>query len=87
MRFITVTADIYSTIKGESYRLYVGSDLMTERTFSWEPDTEYVEEHIIIQSESPAEYEVSVQSVSNNACFSIKNVTVDRVNTERKFSV
>jgi len=87
MRFITITADVYSTTANESYRLYVNSDLMTERTFLWDPTIDYVEEHIIIQSDLPANYEVSVQSVSNNACFTIKNVTVDGVKTERTFTV
>lgn len=87
MKFVTITADIYSTAQNESYRLYINSDLMTERTFLWDPESEYVEEHIIIQPESAATYEVSVQSVSSNACFSIRNVTVDGVKTERKFSV
>ena len=87
MKFTTVTADVYSTICGEAYRLFIDNELLTERTFIWDPKLEYVKEHIIVQAEQGSIHTVSVQSVNNLPCFSLKNVTVDGVKTERTFRV
>lgn len=87
MKFTTVTTDVYSTICGEAYRLFIDNELLTERTFIWDPNLEYVKEHIIVQAEQGSIHTVSVQSVNNLPCFSLKNVTVDGVKTERTFRV
>ena len=75
MTFVKITADIHSTTQGETYRIYVGSDLMTERTFVWDPAKDYVEEHIIIEANSITGHEVIVRSVSGANCFYVRNVT------------
>ena len=87
MKFTTVTADVYSTVRGEAYRLFINNELLTERTFIWDPNLEYVKEHIIVQADKGTIHTVSVQSVSNLPCFSLKNVTVEGVKTERTFRV
>jgi len=87
MKFTTITADIYSTTQGESYRLYIDDTLLTERTFIWNPIDTYIEEHIIVQAEPGSLHTVSVQSVGKTGDFLVKNVTVDGVNTERTFRV
>ena len=67
-------------MQGESYRLYVGNDLLTERTFSWDPATTYVEEHIIINGDSGIMPAVTVSSVRGHNCFDIRNMSA--INTQ-----
>lgn len=36
--------------KPPSYRIYVDDDLITERTFIWDTNRNYIEEHVIIDA-------------------------------------
>ena len=87
MNFVTVKADIYSTTKGESYRLYIDNNLMTERTFVWDPHRIYIEECSIILADTGTTHTISVQSANQTDCFSIKNVTINGVNVDKTFKV
>ena len=75
MSFVKIIVNIHATKQGEAYRLYVGSDLMTERTFLWDPANTYVEEHVIIETENVSLQDVTVRAVSGDDCFSLRNVT------------
>lgn len=77
MKIVTVTADVYSTIQHAPYRVYVDNTLMTERTFIWETNKNYIREHIVIQVEEGTEHTVKAESLKVNGAISIKNVTLD----------
>lgn len=68
------------------YRVYVDSDLITERTYSWEPRKFFIEEHVIIEA-MQGEHKLKIENVDPDyGFFTIKNIKLDGVPTPREFS-
>ena len=78
MRTVSLTVDVWCKYEGEPpiYRVYVDTDLLTERTFIWQSGEQYIREHIEVNL-VPGVHWVSVEKVSEFCTFYIKNVTVD----------
>ena len=87
MKTLEVTADVYSNTEGIAYRMYIDDCLMTERTFRWEPRKKYVEEHMVIQVPKGSTHRVRVESCKGGNYFTLRNVTVDGVNSNETFTV
>lgn len=85
MKFTEITVDVYGTRQGGIYRLYINDELLTERTFIWNPDEYYIEEHIIIQSDGRSFYTISVEGLRKTDGFLLKNVVVNGRKTETTF--
>ena len=79
-----VTVDVYSTIEGKSYRVYIDDTLMTERTFRWPSTENYVEEHMIIQVEEGQSHTVRI---TPNIIFALKNIRVNGVPSNETFII
>jgi len=63
------------------YRLYVGNDLITERTFTWPSATQYIEEHLIINA-PVGQHQLRLENVDPDyGIFTVKNVKLDGIPT------
>jgi hypothetical protein len=75
-KVVKIVASVYASQKsGENYRVYVNNTLMTERTFIWSEDKNYIDENIVINA-PPGEYSVYVTPASS---FEIRKLVVDGV--------
>ena len=79
-----VTVDVYATFEGKPYRVYIDTTLMTERTFRWPLEENYVEEHMIVQVEEGQSHTVSI---TPDAGFILKNVRVNGVPSNETFII
>jgi len=60
-----------------SYRIYVDDDLITERTFSWNPTTDYIEEHVAVNAR-PGPHTLRVENITPKlGTFVVENLRVD----------
>jgi hypothetical protein len=82
-----ITADVYASKQGAAYRIYIDDTLMTERTFIWPVDKNYVSERIIINASDEIPHTVFAESVDPGAIFTIKNVTVNLQPSENTFRI
>jgi hypothetical protein len=87
MKEITLTADIYcdrnfrplefATDAQKSYRVYVDGDLLTERTYIWDNNEQFVRENIIVDI-APGVHEFKiVPAYPYYNVFSFRNFTVN----------
>jgi hypothetical protein len=64
------------------YRVYVDSDLITERTFSWDTREQYVEEHVIINA-PVGPHTLRIENVDPElGTFTVENLLVDGIPTD-----
>ena len=60
-----------------SYRIYVDDDLITERTFTWNPTTDYVEEHVAVEARLGS-HTLRVENITPKlGTFVVENLQVD----------
>lgn len=63
--------------QGESYRLYLGKDLLTERTWRWTPNKTYLREVASLKLPR-GEYDLRVERVEPaSSVFSLYNIEVE----------
>lgn len=82
MNEIELTLDVFCptwTVTPFAYRIYVDSDLLTERTYIWRNTEQYVKEHIIVNLEQGT-HELKVLPIGNFKfpVFICKNFTVNK---------
>ncbi len=85
MKLAAVTADIYASGPGAVYRVYIDDTLMTERTFIWQPNENYITEQMVINADENIAHTVRVISLDPAVTFTIKNVTVHQQKSETTF--
>jgi hypothetical protein len=87
MKEVKITADIYcdrnfkplefATDVQKSYRVYVDGDLLTERTYIWDNNEQFVRENIVVNIE-PGVHEFKViPAYPYYDVFTFKNFTVN----------
>lgn len=77
LRVLCVDVHCNSTVAGTPvYRVYVDSDLLTERTWCWPAYSVYVRENIEVDLE-PGEHQLTVEECVTQGCIVVKNFTVD----------
>jgi len=59
-----------------AYRIYVDSDLLTERTFSWPGYQNYIRENLICNL-NPGIHSVRIENCSANGSFTLTNLEVE----------
>ena len=67
MRQYEITVDVYAHWgdKPPVYRIYVDDELLTERTFIWSGNEQFIREHIIVELESGL-HNVEVRPLASN---------------------
>lgn len=69
------------------YRVYVDNEMLTERTFTWEPKRHYVREHIEVYLD-PGWHDVKIVNCSGDQVkFIPNNITVNGKASGAKFLV
>ena len=59
------------------YRIYVSDDLITERSFVWNGDTHYIEEHVILHAPI-GQHQLRVENVTPElGTITIENILLD----------
>ena len=88
MTLVSITVDISCSYTGTPpvYRVFVDSELLTERTFIWDSQTQYVREHIQVNL-SPGVHWLSIEQLDDTAIFTVTNIQVDGVAAAAKFYV
>ena len=83
-----ITVDIYAHWDGKPprYRIYVNSDLLTERDFIWSGTDQYIRENILVNLE-PGLHSLKVEQVSNSGTIEIKNITFNGAPSLNYFEV
>jgi len=79
MTLLALSVDVHcnSTAEGAPvYRVYVDSDLLTERTWRWPAYSVYVQENIEVDLE-PGTHQLTVQECVTQGCISTQNFTVN----------
>lgn len=69
--------------KHPRYRIYVDDDLITERTFTWSPKTQFVEENIVVRAVQ-GEHKFKLENVDpDDGFFTIKHIRLDGITTPK----
>ena len=71
--------DVHCFYEGEppEYRIYVDDDLITERTFSWDSESIYIEEHVIIEA-PVGQHNFRVENITpERGTITIDNIKLD----------
>lgn len=72
----------YYAGKPPRYRIYVDSDLMTERTFVWDTNEQYIEERVIVAAPI-GQHTLRVENVDPElGTFTIEHLRVDGIPTD-----
>ena len=83
MRTVSISVDVwcnYDNFVKPAYRVYVDSEMLTERTFIWNSSKQYIREHIEVNL-APGGHSVSIQNLTPEmAAFRISNLQVDGSN-------
>ena len=87
IREVKITADIYcdrsfkplefATAAQKSYRIYVNSDLLTERTYIWDNKEQFVQENVIVNLPVGIHEFKILPAHSYYNVFSFKNFTIN----------
>lgn len=72
-----VNIDVHCIRSNVVYRVFVDDDLVSERTFRWTPNQEYVTEQIIVDAPEGSEHTVRVESPFSPKAARIKRVEVN----------
>ena len=88
MKLVSIAVDVSCSYTGTPpvYRVFVDSELLTERSFIWDSQTQYVREHIQVNL-SPGAHWLSIEQLDDSAVFAISNIQVDGVAVAAKFYV
>jgi hypothetical protein len=82
MKTVSISVDVwcdYDDFVKPAYRVYVDSDLLTERTFIWKSASQYIREHIEVNL-SPGSHFLTIENLTPEmAAYRIENVQVDGV--------
>ena len=78
MREVSITVDVMCNwdIEPPQYRLYVDDDLLTERTYIWRNNEQYVRERIIVNL-SPGIHSLRVETSNKGCKFYCMNFKID----------
>ncbi len=63
MRTVSLTVDVWCAwwgVEPPAYRVYVDTDLLTERTFIWKSEEQFIREHIEVNL-APGPHWISVE--------------------------
>jgi hypothetical protein len=73
-----LTVDVYASWSDAHprYRVYVDSDLLTERDFIWLGHDIYIKENIVVHL-LPGQHNLRVEQVGTSGTIRTKNVTLD----------
>ncbi len=73
-----ITADVYAHWGEVSprYRVYVDSDLLTERDFGWPGHEVFIRENIVVDLE-PGTHQLRIEQVGKQGKIQVKNVMLD----------
>lgn len=87
MKLHSITVDVYAGYSDSPprYRVYVDSDLLTERDFIWPGNQTYIKENIVVTLE-PGEHTVKIEQVGSNGTITTRNITVDGVASLEHFT-
>ena len=80
-RHAELTFQVHCYYSGENprYRIYVDEDLITERTFVWNSDNQYIEEHVIIDAPI-GQHTLRVENVDPQlGTFTIEHILLDGI--------
>lgn len=80
MRTVSISVDVWCDYAEDSpaYRVFVDSCLLTERTFIWNTQSQFVREHIEVNL-TPGAHWVTISNLSKVATFRIENLQVDGI--------
>lgn len=81
-----ITADVYTHWSDISprYRVYVDSDLLTERDFGWPGHEVFIRENIVVELESGT-HELRIEQVGKQGKIQVKNITLDGRASDMQF--
>lgn len=80
MKTVSISVDVwcnYDDFVKPAYRVYVDSDMLTERTFIWKSATQYIREHIEVNLASGSHYLTIENLTPEMAKYRIDNIQVD----------
>jgi len=88
MKEYTITVDVHSTWHGEypRYRVYVDSDLLTERDFIWNGNDTFVRENLLVEL-AAGEHSVVIEQIGTAGTIITQNVTVNGVSSNSVFII
>ena len=88
MKLVSIAVDVSCSYTGTPpvYRVFVDSELLTERSFIWDSSSQYVREHIQVNL-APGVHWLSIEHPDESAVFAISNIQVDGVAVAAKFYV
>jgi hypothetical protein len=82
MKTVSISVDVwcnYDDFVKPAYRVYVDSDMLTERTFIWKSASQFIREHIEVNL-APGVHYLTIENLSPEmAAYRIENVQVDGV--------
>jgi hypothetical protein len=82
MKTVSISVDVwcdYDDFVKPAYRVYVDSDLLTERTFIWKSASQYIREHIEVNLSRGSHFLTIENLTPEMAAYRIENVQVDGV--------
>jgi len=92
MREVSISFSVYCkwVVTPPGYRIYVDNDLLTERTYIWRNDEQYVKEHVLVELE-PGVHTLEIIPVNPDISrFKIHDLKIDNVPdalTNNRFTV
>jgi hypothetical protein len=82
MKTVSISVDVwcdYDDIIKPAYRVYVDSDMLTERTFIWKSASQYIREHIEVNL-APGSHWLTIENLTpETAVYRIENMQADGV--------
>ncbi len=81
-----ITADVYARWGDNQpcYRVYVDSDLLTERNFIWPGHEVFIRENIVVELE-PGTHKLRIEQVGRGGKITVKNIQVDGAASDMEF--
>lgn len=79
MKNVVIEFDIYCDWQESTpiYRIYVDDDLLTERTYIWNNEREFVRERVVVCVDTGS-HRCRIEKVgTTDATFSVKNINID----------
>lgn len=82
MKTVSISVDVwcdYDDFVKPAYRVFVDSELLTERTFIWKSASQYIREHIEVNL-TPGSHYLTIENITPEmATYRIENLQVDGV--------
>lgn len=87
MKLVTISADVYASEEavGNWYRLYVDSELLTERTFIWDSHAVYISEQLMVNLFQGTHHLTCESAISGG--FELRNIIVDGQPSSWSFTI